>query len=409
MGGGVSFRRYEHLRSDEPIRWRIRGMFAFAAWNPVRRSLLLARDPLGIKPLYFARSHDDGEWSLVFASEVRALLASGLLGTPRLHPHATASVVWNGFIMGPETAVENVESLSPGQLRLFEATGRQELAKSYFVIPGPRQDPHTREEQLTEAIDECVGLHLASDVPLGIFLSSGVDSSAVANIAKRVAKTPVHTFTLAFEEPEFNEGVYARRIAEAIGTQHHEVTLSEGHFLSGLDAALDTLDQPTFDGLNSFYMSRAVREAGFTVALVGTGGDELFGGYTTFRDLPVVRHWARRTRLLPRRKLAAVARIVIAAAQGARTGVFPAQTRWAKLPAMIEAGDDLLSLYQLAYALFLPDAQRELLGEDAAGGLNDGLTAVIRASLEQRREVNATLCHQCARAARVPRRAPLTR
>jgi asparagine synthetase B (glutamine-hydrolysing) len=133
-------------------------------------------------------------------------------------------------------------------------------------------------------------LHLASDVPLAFFLSSGVDSSVMANLAQ----SPIHTFTLAFEEKELNEGPAAKRIAAAIGTQHHEVVLTEGRFVENLEAALDSLDQPTFDGLNAYYMSHAIRNAGFTVALSGTGGDELFGGYTSYRDLPVLQRWSSR-------------------------------------------------------------------------------------------------------------------
>src|SRR6266851_5190647 len=264
----------------------LRGMFAFASWDPQQRQLLLARDPLGIKPLYVARSADaSGEWSLAFASEVRALLASGLLGKPRLRPEAVASVVWNGFVVGPGTAVEGVESLWPGQLRVYDSTGTEKLSRDFWTVPPPAQDGAMDAERLSAILEECLRVHLISDVPLGVFLSGGVDSSAVANLAQKANRGPIHTFTLAFEEPEFNEGPIARRIADAIGTEHREVVLSEQQVVSQLDKALDSLDQPTFDGLNAYYMSHAVRQAGFTVALVGTGGDELFGGYTSFRAL----------------------------------------------------------------------------------------------------------------------------
>src|SRR5229473_2879459 len=116
----------------------LRGMFAFASWDPQQRQLLLARDPLGIKPLYVARSADaSGEWSLAFASEVRALLASGLLGKPRLRPEAAASVVWNGFVAGPQTAVEGIESLWPGQLRVYGGSGKEDLARDFWTVPPP--------------------------------------------------------------------------------------------------------------------------------------------------------------------------------------------------------------------------------------------------------------------------------
>jgi asparagine synthase (glutamine-hydrolysing) len=359
----------------------LRGMFAFALWDPKAQNLLLARDPLGIKPLYVARNPDaHGDWSVAFASEVRALLASGLLGTPKLDPHAVASVVWNGFVVGPETAIRGVELLAPGRLEVIDSAGKTTAAEDFWAIRAPARAAAMDEARLGEVLEECLRLHLVSDVPLGIFLSSGIDSSAVANLAKRAARGPIHTFTLAFEEKELNEGVFSRKIADAIGTDHQEIVLTEQRFVGGLDKALDSLDQPTFDGLNSYYMSHAVREAGFTVALVGTGGDELFGGYTTFRDLPTLQRWSRRARLVPRALLVAAAKQGVAIAQR-RVGAFPRQTRWAKLPDMVAKGDDLLALYQLSYALFVPASQRDLVGRDAADALVDGLSREMNTRL----------------------------
>ncbi len=360
----------------------LRGMFAFAHWDARRRRLALARDPLGMKPLYLARNPDPrGPWSLAFASEVRALLASGLLGTPRLDPVAVASVVWNGFVVGPVTAVTGVELVSPGELRWFDAGGEAGTG-DFFALPPPGRGEPVDEARLGDELEECVRIHLASDVPLGVFLSGGVDSSAVANLARRASAAPVHTFTLAFEEEAFDERPVARAVAAAIGTVHQEVVLSEAGFVGQLDRALDSLDQPTFDGLNSFYMSRAVREAGFTVALVGTGGDELFGGYTSFRDLPRLRAILAASAWLPAGLRVAAARLVARAARpdGHR---LPGQTRWAKLPDMVRRGDDLAGLYQLAYALFLPGLQRRLLADGAAPALVDGLTGHLRARLDR--------------------------
>src|SRR6266850_1027050 len=358
----------------------LRGMFAFASWNPHRRQLLLARDPLGIKPLYIARCpNPSGEWSLAFASELRALLCSGLLGGPRLCAAAAASAVWNGFVIGPNTAVEGVESLWPGQLRVYAGNGKEEISRDYWTVPPPDAD-RMDEQRLATVLEECLRSHLVSDVPLGVFLSGGVDSSAVANLAQKANQAPIHTFTLAFEEPEYNEGPIARRIAGAIGTQHREVVLTEQQVVSQLDKALDSLDQPTFDGLNSYYMSRAVRQAGFTVALVGTGGDELFGGYTSFRDLPVVCRWSERLRRLPECLLTGGAKLTAAILQRSG-GAIPPQTRWAKLPDMMRHGDDLLSLYQLAYALFIPDFQRQLIADESARELVDGLSGTMRARI----------------------------
>jgi asparagine synthase (glutamine-hydrolysing) len=359
------------------VAW-LRGMFAFACWNPKERHLLLARDPLGIKPLYLARSSDpDGGWSLAFASELRALLASGLLGTPRLDPQAVASSVWNGFVVGPGTAVEGVDLLWPGRLLEFDGAGKEVRQEDFWRIPDCAPDPTTDEESLAATLKEGLRLHLTSDVPLAVLLSSGVDSSAVANLAQRVAQDPIHTFTLAFEEYDLNEGPVARQIAAAIGTQHHEVVLTEPRFVENLEGALDSLDQPTFDGLNAYYISQAIRGAGFTVALSGTGGDELFGGYTSYRDLPVLHRWSRRAAWVPRSLQTAVAKLATWPLRQSG-GSIPPQTRWAKLPEMVRHGDDLLALYQLAYALFLPGFQHELLAPSFADTLADGLPMAMR-------------------------------
>ena len=369
----------------------LRGMFALAFWNAAERTLSIARDPLGIKPLYVAVNPDrHGEWSVAFASEVRSFLASGLLGMARLHPSTPASVAWNGFVVGPQTAVAGVESLASGQVRVFDGTGTERGTRVYWSMPTDQAGETKGDPALGTLVQDCVRLHLASDVPLAVFLSGGVDSAAVANLAQRTSSAPVHTFTLGFEEAEYDEGPDARRIAAAIGTQHQEVILSEQRFISNLDAAVDSLDQPTFDGLNSYYMSQAIREAGFKVALVGTGGDELFGGYASFHDLPILQRWSRRARWIPPAWREAAARLVASTMQRT-TGTVSPQTRWAKLPEMVRRGDDLLALYQLAYALFLPDFQSRLLTSQGRAGLVDGLPPSTRAQIERETRSRSSL------------------
>jgi asparagine synthase (glutamine-hydrolysing) len=359
------------------VSW-LRGMFAFACWDPKQRRLLLARDALGIKPLYMARSSDpDAGWSVAFASELRALLASGLLGTPRLDPQAVASAVWNGFVVGPGTAAKGVDLLWPGRLLELDGAGKELRQEEFWRIPDRASDPTMDEDGLAAILEEGLRLHLASDVPLAVFLSGGVDSSVIANLAQRAAQCPIHTFTLAFQEQELNEGPIARQIAAAIGTQHHEMVLTEGRFVENLEAALDSLDQPTFDGLNAYYMSHAIRAAGFTVALSGTGGDELFGGYTSYRDLPVLQRWCQRAAWLPRGLQVAAATLATWPLRRSG-GAVPPQTRWAKLPEMVGHSQDLLALYQLAYALFLPGFQSELLAPGFAEALADGLPLAMR-------------------------------
>jgi asparagine synthase (glutamine-hydrolysing) len=365
------------LYGPDAVSW-LRGMFALAHWNPNTSRLLLARDPLGIKPLYIARSSDrQGSWSVAFASELRALLASGLLGKPQLDPQAAASCVWNGFVVGPGTAVKGIELLWPGRLLEFDSSSNEVRQEDFWRIPD--HEPHTSidENSLAGILEENLRLHLASDVPLAVFLSGGIDSSAIANLAQRAARTPIHTFTLAFEDQSFSEGSIAKQIADAIGTQHHEVILTEDHFVENLEAALDSLDQPTFDGLNAYYISRAIRQAGFTVALSGMGGDELFGGYASFRNLPSLLNWTRHLAWMPLTLRAEAAELATWPLRRFG-GQVPPQTRWAKLPDMVRRGDDLLALYQLAYALFLPGFQRELLASDFAEVMADGLPQAMR-------------------------------
>lgn len=372
------------LRGPDAVA-KLRGMFAYGLWDERARQFSLARDPLGIKPLYICRNPEtNGSWSLMFASEVRAILGSGLIAKPRANPEAIASVVWNGFVTGPGTIVRGIDTLTPGEIRVFDGRGKQQSSKVYWDL-AKRNEPSIDTAQLRHEIRESVRLHLASDVPLGVFLSSGVDSSAIANLAQQVSQTPIHTFTLVFEEKELSEGHYAGQIAKAIGTEHREIMLTESSFVSNIETALDTLDQPTFDGLNSFYMSKAVREAGLTVALVGTGGDELFGGYTSFRDLPALTKWDRRSMWMPRGAKVAGAKMMAMALQGGGSGgAMPAQTRWAKLPDMVASGDDLIGLYQLAYALFLPKFQQELMAEGLVNGsVTSGLPRQLHAQLSR--------------------------
>ena len=391
---------------------KLRGMFAFALWDDAKRTLVVGRDPLGIKPLFLCQNPDpNGSWRLMFASELRSIIASGLIGRPSLNPEAVASVLWNGFVFGPATCVRGVELMNAGEVRSYNGAGQKKLADTYWTIhENARQPGSVSEEEMAETLRESVRLHLASDVPLGVFLSGGVDSGAVANLAQKVSDNPIHTFTLAFEDPELNEGQHAREIAAAIGTTHREILLTEKTFVDNIDTALDTLDQPTFDGLNSFYMSKAVREAGLTVALVGTGGDELFGGYTTFRDLPQMLSWNRSTRMVPRSAKVAMAKVAAMALAG-KGGIIAPQTRWAKLPDMVNGGGDVFRLYQLAYSLFRPGFQTELMTTGLVNGnMYDGMPRGRRNALNDEIQGMSPLPgHRSTRAALLPRRATAAR
>jgi asparagine synthase (glutamine-hydrolysing) len=379
---GASFRS----RSDTEVilkayaRWgadsvtHLRGMFAFALWDATRRSVLFARDRLGIKPLYLCSVvQPGGRRALLFASEVRALLASGLVER-EIDPVGLASYAWQGFVVGPSTIVRGVELLPTGTYATASEDGALPTHRRYWQLPGPSSPPRPKEE-LKEQLSAAVKMHLISDVPLGIFLSGGIDSSAVAALAVRSGNSGVRTFNVGFDEASFDESRHARAVANALGTEHHELRLTKDTFQGALPEALGSLDQPSFDGINTYFVSRAVREAGLTVALAGTGGDELFGGYATFRDVPWVAGWSRRFSFVPPELLrrAANSLNVVAAL---RSGM-PAQTRWGKLGDALAARGGVLETYQVSEALFSSDFGRQLLSVDVNGALRMGLPSAV--------------------------------
>ncbi len=350
---------------------RLRGMFAFALYDPARRKLVLARDRLGIKPLYFARvRRSGGRDALVFASEVRALLGGGLVER-RLEPTALKSFLWHGFVVGGDSVVRGVRRLEPGTLLEIDLDGLAERETRYWELP--RYQPVSGAvENLRAELEDAVRLRLISDVPLGIFLSGGIDSSAITALAVRVAGKGVRTFTISVDEARFDESNHARAVAAALGTVHTEVRLSESVFKAQLSDALESIDQPTFDAINTYFVSRAVREAGLTVALAGTGGDELFGGYRSFRNLPRMVAASRVARFAPSGLVRGLAE-TFARARLARSGATSAHTRWGKLADILAQRGQMVELYQLAYGLFVPSLLARLAPGLESAPLHMGL------------------------------------
>jgi len=263
---------------------KLQGMFALAIWDDHKQELILARDSFGIKPLYY---YVDAGKTLIFASEVRALLASELVPR-RLSPFAVNSYLEFGSVQAPLTIVENVCSLMPGQILTVRLNKSAELElemSSYRRQVDPAR-PTSRDEakvQLRNILEASVQQHLVSDVPIGVFLSGGMDSSAIVGLMSRVSDEPPKTFSVVFSEKQFDEASHSRLIAETFRTDHCEVKLTEESLLDSLPQAIAALDQPSMDGINTYVVSKAVKEAGVTVALSGLGGDELFGGYPSFR------------------------------------------------------------------------------------------------------------------------------
>ncbi len=354
------------------------GMFAFAQWDPATRTLCLGRDRLGIKPLYLAEIDDGGRPTVLFASEVRALLASGLVPA-HIDPHGLSSYLWNGFVAGPGTFIQGVSLLPAGHTLTLSAGDAPGEPRPFWRLPdagGGRAGL----EDAREALHQAVSRRLIADVPLGVFLSGGIDSSAVAAVASRVAPGAIHTFNIGFPEAEFDESPHAARVAEQLHTEHRCIELTESHFKSHLDDAMQSIDQPTFDAINTYFVSRAVREAGVTVALAGTGGDELFGGYTSYRDLPPASIWAGRLRCLPEVCLRGGAGLVSRVKTG-RPGAVPPQTRWGKLGDVLATRGDLVDLYQVSYALYTERFLDQLSPHARSRGY--GLSTAVRDGLRR--------------------------
>ena len=368
------------------VRWgtacfaKLRGMFALALYDARRRTVVLARDRIGIKPLYVARIPDrDGRSTVLFASEVRALLASGKIER-KLSTEALATYAWNGFVNGDATIIEGVRSLPEGSFVEIPLDGKERGPSVFWSLPRGGARSVVDLGAIGAELETAASQHLESDVPVGVFLSGGIDSSAVAALATKAGKGPVHTFNIAFDDPSFDESTYARRVADGLGTVHREIRLTESTFGAQLDAALGCLDQPSFDAINTYFVSRAVREAGITVALAGTGGDELFGGYRSYQEIPRGVRVARTLGWTPRFARGTLSRIVARMKMG-KPGAIPPQTRWGKLEDALATRGDRVDLYQVSYGLFSGRFLGELLDDDVATGVAFGLAPDRRASL----------------------------
>jgi asparagine synthase (glutamine-hydrolysing) len=271
----------------------LRGMFAFALWDSEKGGLLLVRDPYGIKPLYYA---DDG-WTLRFASQVKALLAGGKVSRNQ-EPAGWVGFCLFGSVPEPFTTYQEIRALPAGSTLWVDRVGTRE-AKRYFSIAdtycsaeAASSSANNEDLQLgaREALLDSVRHHLVADVPVGAFLSSGIDSGALVGLMRDAGQQEIRTVTLAFEEfrgRSEDEAPIAAEIAAQYGTRHTTRVVTEQEFRDDLPKILAAMDQPTIDGLNTWFVSKAAHELGLKVAISGLGGDELFGGYPSFRDVPL--------------------------------------------------------------------------------------------------------------------------
>ncbi len=262
-------------------------MFAFALWDSTEQALFAARDPFGIKPFYF--SHDGQR--LVFASEITALLASGTV-PGRIDPISVADYLAWLAVPAPKTIYEGVLSLQPGEcLRFCRGKLDVHAAWTFKSVPENSAPCESREDFIRELrgrMEDTIRAHVIADVPVGAFLSGGLDSAVVAGLMSNATGNALKTFSIGFEEDSFSEADYAEATARHLGAVHHTRILSGDEVASDMDKIMAACDQPTGDGVNTFYASQTAQEGGVKVALSGLGGDELFGGYPSFRTLPIL-------------------------------------------------------------------------------------------------------------------------
>lgn len=338
-----------YARHAEAMVEHLRGMFAFAIWDARNESLFLARDAFGIKPLYYA---DDGR-TFRFASQVKALAAGGAIPT---EPSATGMAgffLW-GHIPEPWTWLASVKALPAGSTLLVRRGQPVPRPRRYFdvceeIVRAEAADSTARTavDEVVAAIDDSVRQHLVADVPVGVFLSAGRDSTLIASLAARYQDGPLRTITLGFDEyrgtPQ-DETPVAEAVAERIDSRHETRRIPREDFEASRERILAAMDQPSIDGVNTWFVSRAAAQAGLKVALSGLGGDELFGGYPSFTQVPRL---VRRLRPLAR---------VPAFGRAFRAMSAPLVSRLAnpKWAGLFEYGSTLEGAWLLRRALFMP-------------------------------------------------------
>jgi asparagine synthase (glutamine-hydrolysing) len=362
-----------YAEKGESMLRELRGMFAFALWDERKGSLLLARDPYGIKPLYYA---DDGA-TLRFASQVKALGSGGAVSAEP-SPAGVVGFYLLGSVPEPHTLYRDIRSLEAGASVWITPSGVQEPAR-YFSLPAVwKQADHCRlrplaetQEAVREALLESVAYHRVADVPVGAFLSAGIDSGALVGLLQESASRnrapgggsahPLATVTLAFEEFRGrgeDEAPIAAQVAAYYGAGHQTYTVTESEFREDLPRIFEAMDQPTVDGINTWFVSKAAKQAGLKVAVSGLGGDELFGGYPSFSDIP---RWVRLLWLpacVPGLgELAALLHEVFS----------PLFSFWSpKAAGMIRYGGTYSGAYLLRRGIFLPHEIKKLMDPETA-------------------------------------------
>jgi asparagine synthase (glutamine-hydrolysing) len=328
----------------------LRGMFAFGLWDSRTRQLLLARDPLGIKPLYYA---DDG-WTIRFASQAKALLAGGAVSRDP-DPAGIVGFHLLGSVPEPFTVWRSIRSVPSGTTVIVDAAGPNaphvyySVAQSLGRRVGNAMTAEAARKRMSAAVHDSVRHHLVADVPVAVFLSAGLDSGALLGTMAELGVRDTLAVTLSFAEfkgDRHDEAPIAAEVAERYGARHVVRTADRGEFERDLPAILDAMDLPTIDGINTWFVAKAAREAGIKVALSGLGADECFGGYPSFRDVPRSVHVLRPFRFIP--GLGGLVRRLMSSTIASGQRLHP------KSAGVLEYGGDWAGAYLLRRSVYMP-------------------------------------------------------
>jgi asparagine synthase (glutamine-hydrolysing) len=336
---------------------RLRGMFAFALFDQSADAVLVARDPLGIKPLHIAQFDN----FVVFSSEVQPIRR--VFGSGGTDLEAVISYLHWGSIAAPRTLYKKIRALPAGH-RAWIRSGKLGEASAYYSLGDEIHDnPQNMsegeaDERIRAALLDSVRCHMVADVEVGSFLSGGVDSISLVSLMSEVLPRPVSTINLSFDVKAMDEGELAQRAARELGTHHQRVDLSVNDARDSIAKAMASLDQPSADGINVGLVSRAAVQAGLKVAVNGVGGDELFGGYGTFPELERVRRIHGRLSRLPASK--SLRRLALLGMDR-----FPHSQSRAGIRRALQHGDTLSGAYFAVRGLFAPEQAAGLLAPEA--------------------------------------------
>jgi asparagine synthase (glutamine-hydrolysing) len=343
---------------------KLRGMFSFAIWDSRSNKLFAARDRFGIKPFFYCSNGG----KFIFSSELKPILSSGVIHKS-INLNAARHYFDYGCVQAPETMIEGVSQLESAHYLVFE-NGR--ITKSRYWEPsysdhlGALKKEEEYIYEIKSLLDESVRMRMVSDVPVGAFLSGGIDSSAITALMQKNSSNPIKTFSVVFEERDYDEREFSNSVARALGTDHRQVSLKREDIMKTIPAIFDAMDEPSIDGFNTFIISKAVKDAGIKVALSGLGGDELFAGYPSFRRLP---------------KIAAILKFASIFPENLRKILFNRLRSIAKTRKELKLYFSFLEcsnmdeLYMMQRSVFLPHEVREILPLADSQGISPHIRA----------------------------------